>query len=102
MRSSYMGRLYSHLMLIRVSSNYDGPFSFTYVNESNNYYAWLDDICIGNSSNGVIKVTIVIVLYEEENFSDHDPVKCELVLKYQMKRLIVMNEIVMFDHRKQR
>ena len=79
MRSSHMGRLYFQLMLSRVSSNYAGPFSFTYANESNNHYAWLDDICIGNSSKGVIKVTNVIVLLdEEENFSDHYPVKCEV------------------------
>ena len=92
-------------MLSYIPSNYDSPFSFTYVNESNNHYAWLDYICDGKSSKGVIKVANVIVLDEEENFSDHYPVKCEyllLMLEYQMKRLIVMKDIVIISQRKQR
>ena len=63
---------------------------------------WLDDICIGNSSNGVIKVTNVTMLNEEENFEITILLNVKyllLVLEYQTKRFIVMNDIVMFDQR---
>ena len=81
MKANQIFKLMVDLKTISPIRLYNGPMRYTYVCEANDRFSLLDDIWVNFGQNNAISVQNVNILEDEDNFSDHCPVGCTLLIK---------------------